>query len=108
MSEIQFGIILLGTDGKEIDEREGVKMTLARACEIALDAPLEADKNEGLKPKLRRGRLIDEITAAAKDMKPLALEADDIALIKERVATVFTAASFVRRVCLLLDPATKE
>ncbi len=109
MSEIQFAVTLRDTRGNDIEEdKAGSKMTLARACEIALDSALPSDQGEGLKAKLRRGRLIEEISVAAKEIKPLVLDAEAVTLLKERVASTFTAASFVRMVCLLLDPATKE
>lgn len=85
----------------------GTKLTLGRACELALDSPLQDDANEGLKKKLSRGVLIDQILQAEKIAKPLTVKTEDIAMIKERVGKVFTAASTVRRICKMLDEATE-
>jgi hypothetical protein len=107
MHEIQFAKVIVDRAGNDMVQ-DGTPMTLGRACMIALDQPIDADKNEGLKPKLTRGRLIETIGDAEKQVKPLALEAGDIDLIKKRVAALFMSAYFVRTVALLLDPATKE
>jgi len=107
MSDIQFATLIKDRDGADIID-DGAPLTLARACIAALDAILQADQGEGLKPKLHRGRLIDEISRAAKAYSLLQLEAEDIKVIKDRIALVAWPASIVRSVCLLLDPATKE
>lgn len=104
---IQFGQFL-SSKGNPILGPDNKPMSLGIACELALDAALRTDENEGLKPKLRRGRLIEEINAATVDMVPLALGSEDITLIKERIAGVFGSSSLVRKICLLLDPGTKE
>lgn len=83
------------------------KMTLADACADALDAFFQSDANEALKPKLHRGALIEQIRAAEKAVEPLALEGEDVGVIKERVGKHYMSAQFVLRVCRLIDPATK-
>lgn len=106
---IQFAKELVDRRGERIVIDKGDDyMTLGKACSFALDASLESDKNEGLKPKIKRGRLIEQIEEAAKTLTPLQLEAGDIDMLKERIARSFPQASFVRQVALLLDPATKE
>lgn len=81
-------------------------MTLARACEIALDVGLDADKNEGIKPKLQRGALIDKILQSVDTKSELVLKSEEISMIKNRVGSVFQQAYVVRQICLILDPAT--
>jgi hypothetical protein len=106
---IQFAQVLTDSAGKAMLAEGGLKLTLARACEAALDSVLAGDQNEGLKPKLQRGRLIEEIGTAAKDCKPLVFASDDITLLKTRIGAMPSwPASLVRKVCFLLDPATKE
>lgn len=107
---IKFHIAIKNRKGDDITApaSDGGVFTLGRVCEMALDTALDADKNEGLKPKLRRGRLIEQIAEAEKDFKELDLEAGDIDLIKNRIGHVFSAASIVRQACLLLDPASKD
>lgn len=83
------------------------QMTLARACEIALDVGLDADKNEGIKLKLARGALIDKILSAAREGRELTLESEDVSMIKNRVGSVFQQASLVRQICMLIDPGVK-
>jgi hypothetical protein len=110
MSEIQFAAVLRDSKGEEMLEPgvNGHLFTLGRACEIALDASLESDQKEGLKPKLKRGRMIEEIVQATIEGKPLAFDSSEIELLKARIAATFATASFVRRLCLMLDPNTKE
>lgn len=98
----------LRSELQKLAESTKRKLTLAMAVVDALDASLPKDKDEGLKPKMRRGRLIEEIEAAAKDMKPFVLDSKEIDEIQERVAQWYLSSRFVRQVCLLLDPATKE
>lgn len=108
--EIQFGQIVEDSRGEALpdpDTRTDGKLTLARACEIALDTPLKEDQDETLKKKLERGRLIEQINEAAADLTPLTLKSEDITLLKERIGKIFTAASTVRRLCKLLDEATE-
>jgi len=83
-------------------------MTLARACEIALDVGLDADKNEGIKPKMQRGNLIDKINRSVEEGSSLVLKSEDVTLIKNRVGSVFQQASLVRQIVLMLDPAMGE
>jgi hypothetical protein len=99
---------LLTLKGEPVLGPKGAPLTLGEACELALDSALRTDDGEGLKPKLRRGRLIEQISEAAAAMRQLAIEAEDIKLIKERISSTFAAASLVRHICLLLDPASKE
>lgn len=84
------------------------KLTLARACELALDTPLREDQDEALSKKLARGKLVEQIfeAGASANMKVLDLTAEEIALLKERVGKVFTVASVVRAICKQLDAAT--
>jgi hypothetical protein len=84
------------------------EMTLARACEIALDVGLDADKNEGIKPKMQRGNLIDKINRSVEEGSSLVLKSEDVTLIKNRVGSVFQQASLVRQIVLMLDPAMGE
>src|SRR5271166_6301219 len=66
-------------------EASSVKTTLSKICEMALDSALESDRDETLKTKLHRGRLIDDINKAAKDIRPLCLDSEDVTLLKERI-----------------------
>jgi hypothetical protein len=84
------------------------EMTLARACEVALDVGLDADKNEGIKPKMQRGNLIDKINRSVEEGNSLVLKSEDVTLIKNRVGSVFHQASLVRQIVLMLDPAMGE
>jgi len=106
---IQFAQILTDPKtGENVKDEGGAWVSLGKACVDALDAPLKTDADEGLKPKLRRGRLIDEIEAADKDVAPLALDTGDIELLKTRIGAYYMRASFVRKICFMLDPASKE
>jgi hypothetical protein len=98
-----FSTVLLDTKGAPIDDG-GAPLTLRRACIIALDIGLQKDQNEGLSPKLKRGKLIEVLSTEA----PANLSSEEVSLLKERVALTFTSASVVRQICLLLDPATKD
>jgi hypothetical protein len=94
---------------KEFAEVLKKPMSLARACEIALDNSFEhLDKNEGWKKKFRRGTLIGQINEAAEKLSPLALEAGDVSMLKDRVAAAFPSPFLVRQICLLLDPASTD
>lgn len=108
---IQFCQLVEDSRGNSLPDPDksmnGTKLTLGRACELALDSPLQEDANEGLKKKLSRGLLIEQILQAEKGAQPMVVKAEDIALMKERVAKVFTAASTVRRICKMLDEATE-
>ena len=107
--EIQFAEIITDPKtGEFVKDEVDNPVSLGAACVNALDAPLKTDADEGLKPKLKRGRLIEEIEKAAKDIAPLALDTGDIELIKGRLGAYYMRASFVRKVCLMLDPASKE
>jgi len=83
-------------------------MTLAKACELALDVGLEADKNEGIKPKIKRGNLIDKINKSVENGKELVLTSEDISMLKNRIGSVFQTSYLVRQMCLILDPAVGE
>lgn len=109
MAEIDFTKVLTDSDGEPIltNDAPPKQLTLRRACQIALDRPVEKDANEGLSAKLKRGKIIETIVASEKDATPIALPAESIALIKERAAMVFTAASTVLQISRLLDPATE-
>jgi hypothetical protein len=107
--EIQFAEIITDPKtGEDVKDEAGNPVSLCKACTDALDAPLKTDADEGLKPKLKRGRLIEEIEKAAKDVALLALDTGDIELIKSRLGGYYMRASFVRKVCRMLDPASKE
>jgi hypothetical protein len=87
------------------DMAQAKDMTLAKACDIALDVGIDADKNEGLKPKMRRGDLMKAIWRSVNAEKELTLPSEDITLIKNRIASVFTQAYIVYEACSYLDPA---
>lgn len=96
---------LTNQTGTDLTDQSGTQFTLGRACIMALDAALPEDREEGLQPKLKRGKLIEEIEAAAIAGKDLQFTAEDTALLKSRISKTFTAASVVRKLCKLLDPA---
>lgn len=87
---------------------DDTKMTVGQACIIALDAALETDAKEGLRSKMRRGRLIEAIVEAEANGGMIDLPVEDVAMIKERLAQTITSAYLVRKICLHLDPAAKE
>ena len=105
---IQFAEIITDLKGADVKDETGAPISLCKACVDALDAPLKIDAEEGLKPKLRRNRMMEQIEAATKEIKPLTFDTGEIELIKNRVAAYYMRASFVSKVCLMLDPASKE
>ena len=80
---------------------------LGDACIIALDASMEKDRNEGLKPKLHRGNLIEKIEKSMQDISDIVVSAEDVAMLKSRVAEVYSNASLVTTVVRLIDPAER-
>jgi hypothetical protein len=90
--------IAAGLDGQP----RSVDMTLGRACANALLAPLqdETGKVSG-SDHVKRLALAMKVHAAGE----LDLPAEDVALLKERVAKVYTTPLVVGRCWLLLDPA---
>lgn len=93
--------------GQPLQEKEGKPLTLGRACILALDTSLLQDREEDLLKKLTRGKLAEDIFDAMTEGKDLQLSAENTALLKERIGKTFTAASVVRKICKLIDPATE-
>jgi hypothetical protein len=104
MIQIQMNATLTNAKGDVVLGASGNSLTLGEACIIALDAGLEIDAKEGLKPKLRRGAIIEKIITAQLNGGNIDLPSEDISLLKERVALVMTSAFLVRSICLRLDP----
>lgn len=105
--DIQFAQFVTDSRGKEIETPDKTKLTLGRAVEMALDSAFESDRDEGLQKKLNRGKLLDKIVAAEKDMTPIKLEAEEVSIIKDRVSKFWAAASVVRNICRAVDEATE-
>ena len=106
MSEVKLDIILKTPQGGAV-KSEDDDLTLGMACILALDAGLQSDANEGLKSKMRRGRLIEKIETALDAKVACEFSVADITMVTERVATIFTSAHVVRQIVLLLDPGAE-
>jgi hypothetical protein len=105
---IDFSQVLRDLDGNAIqDIRQGadgqpvsVEMTLGRCAANALLGTVQGETLEG-KDHVRRYVLAGKVRAGGE----LAIEADDIVLIKERIAKLYASPTVVGLAWLLLDPA---
>lgn len=82
-------------------------MMVRQSAVLALDGGLPGDASEGLKPKMRRGKLIAKIQTALAGHAGAEMSSGDITPINERTTAFLTAASVAREIALLLDPATE-
>jgi exoribonuclease II len=95
--KVSFDVILKDRRGTDFFEVDPVKsapgqppvtkpVTLGDVVVAVLDQVFQDEATEGVKPKLRRGELIDRVTAAEDKGEPLELLDADRDMLKERIA----------------------
>lgn len=78
-------------------------LTLGDICCNVLDMTFQDEANEGLKPKLRRGELMEKITQAERTLTPLELLDADRELLKERIGKRGFSTTLTVQAVRLLD-----
>lgn len=105
---IKFDTVLLDAYGEEmlIEGKPGqfVQLTLARAAVTAISAAIPADQGEDARLKVERSGVAAQVVAAEKAKKAISLPAEDVAMLKERIAACFTNAILVGAAWAILDP----
>ena len=90
--EIDFGRTLMSLTGEPLEVMEKdkkVPLTLGKASAEALLAPLEKDKLETGQKKYEKWKLAGKIIEAKT---PLDVTAEDVALLKDRIGLMYSAA----------------
>lgn len=109
MSEINFNQVLKNIiDGEDMTENvrrangkvETIPFTLLRACLTALGGTAANEPPASANDQLQRFLLAEKINGIG----PVELSADEIVLIKERLAKAYTAAAVVGQAIKLVDP----
>jgi hypothetical protein len=98
--KINFLTPLKEHSGEEIKDGKGESFLLRDAAIVALDSMLADEKNVDPKEKYRRDYLATRIYRAKE---PIALDVDDIKLVKDRIGKVY-GPRIVHEAWDLLDP----
>jgi hypothetical protein len=100
--KIDFNAPVKALNGEDRKDEKGDIFKLKDACVMALDRALEDEvKKLDAKEKYRRGHLAKRIYGAAE---PIALDIEDIALIKGLVGKIFNSNLIITEVWDMLDP----
>ena len=100
--KIDFNAPVKALNGDDRKDDKGDVFRLRDACVLALDRAVEGEaKQIDAKEKYRRGHLAQRIYGAKE---PIALDAEDIALIKGLVGKVYLSNLIVAEVWDMLDP----
>jgi hypothetical protein len=100
--KIDFNAPIKALDGGDRKDEKGDVFRLRDACVTALDrAPEDETKKVDAKEKYRRGHLAQRIYGAKE---PIALDAEDVALVKNLVGRIFMSNLIVAEVWDMLDP----
>jgi hypothetical protein len=83
---IDFSVALKSLAGDEIKDGKGETFTLRDAAVVALDASFDEDKKLEGKEKYRRGHLASRIYGCKE---PIALDVDDVKLVKDLIGRAF-------------------
>lgn len=106
MTPIDFSTVLTQLNGKPIllgAEDDAPPMTLANACIMALTNPVIGDDQDAGDAKFARFQLAQRIHDAVEKQEPLALKAEDVAALKDRIGRAWPVM-VVGRAWPLLDP----
>lgn len=105
---LDFTVALTGIDGRPMTHTDAKGaptdeiLTLGDVCVIALEMQIEEDKNLPADKKFQR----DELARKVYKRNDVVLEAQDLAMLKERIGKVYGPAQ-VGPAWRLLDPAMK-
>ena len=98
--KIDFSVPLKALSGEDIKDGKGEAFTLRDAAVVVLDASFDEDKRLEGKEKYRLGSLAARIYGAKE---PIALEIDDLKLVKDRIGKAY-GPRIVKEAWDLLDP----